>query len=112
MKFSVLNRYKGNNKPTSFHAVFGCREAQIYSLADEEGNARPVFPFPLAGGVLLLPVVENKGFIEGGTFTAEVFFSGKLYFGRAYSNGQTAYWKAKTYDDIDNAILSALSQLG
>ena len=108
MKFSPLNRYKGTNKPTSFQAVFGCKEARDFHLADDNGRAREVICMPVSGGALLMPIIEKHDTLSYKGYETEVCSNGKLYFGKVLNIPQNITWKTTDPSKLNTVFFEAI----
>ena len=107
MKFSPICR---TNKPTSYHAVFGCREARQMNLLDENGKEREVIFVPMNGGVFLAPVLEKSTVLEYRGFRTEVCSNGKFFFGKLLFLSQNVTWRATDAAKAEASFHSAVDR--
>ena len=110
MKFKALGIYKKNQKPTSMHAIFGCKEAKTFNLTDSKGMLRDVECIPMFGGCFLSPVLQRQPQIEYNGFVSSVCFNGKIYFGNASNSTDSVSWYVKNEADIQKAFKQAVDK--
>lgn len=104
MKFSPLSIPEKSKKPTSFHAVFGCREARELGLSDASGQSREVICIPFNGGALLAPITSKINTLSYKGFTTEVCTNGKFFFGKLLHISQNIAWRSADAEKAEAAF--------
>lgn len=101
MKITPNTVTKSTNRPRSFRAIFGSKEARRYGLTDDQGNLREIICINASGTVMLAPVLQTLQTLTYRSFTTTVCTNGKFFFGRITPSSEYLSWYTSSIEKIE-----------